>query len=202
MMERPTDENLAIRAREGSAAAFEELFNKYKKPLLNYIYRIVGNRATAEEVAQDVFMKTYKNLYLFDPGRKFSTWIYTIARNQAKNALRDRKYNKDVSLENVISEEDKTLTLKDVIAGSDPDPSLIAESEELEKEAQKVLDSMPLEYREVITLCSIQGMTYKEASGILGCSIASISIRLNKAKELFINMMGMDSREKGSGSHD
>jgi RNA polymerase sigma-70 factor (ECF subfamily) len=187
-----SDEILANLAKEGDMRAFEELFSRYKKPILNFIYRLIGNKETSEEVSLEVFMKVYANLSIYDPERKFSTWIYTIARNLAKNALRDKKYFKDMSFEETVSGGDEPLKLKDLIADPNARPDLAAQDEELNAEAQKVLDSLPAEYREVITLCSIQGLTQEEASKIIGCSIATISLRLEKAKEIFINRLGLD----------
>jgi len=192
MAERQTDEILAARAKEGDTGAFEELFHRHKTAVLNFIYRLIGNRETAEEVALDVFMKAYKNLYLYDPERKFLTWLYTIARNQAKNSLRDKKYFKDVSLETQVLGKDEAVTLKDMIADPRADPLSMAESAELEGIAQKILNSMPAEYREVITLCSIQGMVYEEAGRIIGISTAMVAVRLNKAKELFMKQLGVE----------
>lgn len=191
MPDRLPDEILVTKAKEGDIHAFEELFNRYKKAILNFIYRLIGNRETAEEVAQEVFLKAYNNLDIFDPERKFSTWLYTIARNLAKNAIRDRRYFRDVSLEESVIGEDEVIKLKDVIADPNARPDLIAQDEELAEEAQKILDSLPLEYKEVITLCSIQGLTYSEAAKIIGCSIASVSVRLNKAKALFMKRLGI-----------
>lgn len=194
MVQEPvSDEVLAAMAKGGDVAAFEKLFYRHRKPILNFIYRLIGSKETAEDVAQDVFIKGYKNLYLYDPKRKFSTWLYTIARNQAKNALRDRKYFRDTSLDMAIGGQDGKLTLKDLISDPGADPAMIAESEELERQAQKVIDSLPIEYKEVITLCSIQGLTYNEAAEIIGCSAPNISIRLKKAKELFIKRLGINS---------
>lgn len=186
-----TDELLAKSAKEGDMRAFEELFLRYKKAILNFIYRLIGNKETAEEVALEVFMKVYENLAIYDPERKFATWLYTIARNLSKNALRDKKYFKDMSLEENIAGEGDTLKLKDVIADGGAGPDVIAQSDELNREAQIVLGELPAEYREVIALCSMQGLTMNEASKILGCSIATVSIRLDKAKELFMKKLGM-----------
>lgn len=192
MVEKPSDEILAANAKEGDVKSFEELFARYKKPILNFIYRMIGNKETAEEVAQEVFIKMYKNLEIYDPGKKFATWLYTIARNLAKNALRDRKYFRDSSLEEVIAEGDEQITLKDVIADDTMRPDTIAENEELASEAQKILDSMPVKYKEVITLCNIQNLTYKEAAGIIGCSILTVMMRLKNAKKLFMKKLNLE----------
>lgn len=197
-MDDRSDELLAKSAKEGDARAFDELFNRYKKPILNFIYRLIGSKETAEDVALEAFMKVYENLSIYDPEKKFSTWLYTIARNLAKNSLRDKKYFKDRSLEETIADGDEALHLKDVLEDPSIRPDVIAQDNELAEEAQRVLNGLPDEYREVITLCSVQGLTYEEAARILNCSIATISNRLEKAKKLFVKTLGIDpgNREK------
>ena len=190
MADKPSDELLARQAKEGDAASFEDLFDRYKKPIVNFIYRLIGNLQTAEEVAIEVFMRAYNNLYIFDANKKFSTWLYTIARNLSKNALRDKKYFRDISLDQSIIGKDENITLKDVIADPGAAPDAIAEDAELAEEAQKILDSLPLKYKEVITLCNVQGLSYEDAAAIIGISVASISIRLKEAKELFMKKLG------------
>ncbi|MDD5135848.1 MAG: sigma-70 family RNA polymerase sigma factor [Candidatus Omnitrophica bacterium] len=190
MDDKSSDELLARQAKEGDTAAFEELFNRYKKPLLNFIYRFIGNRQTAEEVTIEVFMKAYSNLDIYDPNKKFATWIYTIARNLSKNSLRDRKYFRDASLDESVFDKDESITLKDVIADTSASPDVIAQDEELSEIAQKILDSLPDKYKEVITLCSVQELSYQEAAAILGISVAGVSIRLNEAKKLFMKKLG------------
>ena len=194
MVDRISDEILAVRAKEGDTKAFEELFTRYKRPIINFIYRLIGNKETAEEVAQEVFIKTYKNLDIFDPKRKFSNWIYTIARNLAKNALRDKKYFRNLSLNKTIFEGDTAIKLKDVISDPSARPDLVATNEEISALAQQVLNAMPLKYREVIALCSVQGLTYREAAEVLGCSAATVGIRFNKAKVLFMKKLGIKTR--------
>ncbi len=195
MFDNRPDEALVSIARSGDEGAFEELFNRYKKPIINFIYRMIGNKETAEEVAVEVFMKAYNNLHIFDPNKRFNTWLFTIAKNLSKNAMRDRKYFRNVSLDQDIQLESGPVSLRDVIAdpGSAPDDAI--RTKELEREAQAILDSMPVKYREVVVLCSIQGMTYKEAAEVIGCSVASISTRMTEAKALFMKKIGLDDVE-------
>ncbi|MFA5142910.1 MAG: sigma-70 family RNA polymerase sigma factor [Candidatus Omnitrophota bacterium] len=190
MNDKSSDELLAKQAKEGDTGAFEELFNRYKKPLLNFIYRFIGNRQTAEEVTIEVFMKAYSNLNIFDPNKKFATWLYTIARNLSKNSLRDRKYFRDVSLEKSVFDKDESIKLQDVIADDNASPDMIAQDEELSLVAQKILNLLPDKYKEVITLCSVQELSYREAAVILGISVSGVSIRLNEAKRLFMKKLG------------
>ncbi|MDD5440504.1 MAG: sigma-70 family RNA polymerase sigma factor [Candidatus Omnitrophica bacterium] len=191
MMDHYSDEELAAKARGGEAGAFEELFHRHKRSLLNFIYRMVGNRETAEEVCHDAFIKAYKNLDIFEVDKKFSTWLYVIARNLARNAIRDRKYFRDISMDKEIVTDRESVSLKDMLADDHLRPDRIAQEEELAREAQVVLNSLPSEFREVITLCSIQGLSCKEAADIIRCSIATVSLRLEKAKRLFLKKLGI-----------
>lgn len=200
MADRPSDEILAQKAKEGDIAAFEELFDRHKRHILNFVYRMLGNMETAEEVTQETFLKAYNNLDIFDPNKKFTTWIYTIARNLSKNALRDKKYFRDISLEQIVFSENDVIRLKDVIADPNMGPDEIAEDEELSDEAQKVLDSLPPDYREIIALCGIQNLTHEQAAAIIGCSIANISIKLKEAKSLFMKRLGINIRGRSEGS--
>ena len=198
MLNRPSNEILANMAKKGDIKAFEELFERFKRPILNFIYQLIGNRETAEEVTQEVFMKVYNHLDIFDPERKFTSWIYIIARNLAKNALRDRKYFRDISLEKKVSERDKAIRLQDVIRDPSASPEAIAEERELAEIAQEILNSLPLKYTEVIALCSTQGLTYKEAAEIIGCSASSVGIRLDKARVMFMEKLNARIKNRGS----
>src|SRR5215213_8327466 len=77
----------------GEERAFSELVERYQTRLLNFIYRTIGDREKAEDLVQEVFIRVYRHLHRFDPQKKFSTWIYTIASNLAKNELRNRSRN-------------------------------------------------------------------------------------------------------------
>lgn len=188
-----TDELLIERARKGDMSAFDELFNRYKKGLVNFVYRLIGNREAAEEVAQEAFVKVYTHLSDFDVTKKFLPWVFTIARNLSKNALRDRSRIRETSMEEAVYEDEDAVRIRDVIKDPGMTPDLIAEDNELNESAQKILNSLPLKYREVIDLCSIQELTYKEASGIIGCSMTTVMLRLNKAKELFLKKLHLDA---------
>jgi hypothetical protein len=78
---------------DGERFAFQELVNRYQERLLNFIYRTIGDRDRGEDLVQETFVRVYRHLHRFDPTKKFSTWIYTIASNLAKNELRNRSRN-------------------------------------------------------------------------------------------------------------
>ena len=87
------DSGVASAFLDGESRAFDELVNRYQNRLLNFVYRTTGDRERAEDLVQEVFVRVYRHIHRFDRSRKFSTWIYTIASNLAKNELRNRSRN-------------------------------------------------------------------------------------------------------------
>lgn len=89
--EEPTDEQLIARFQEGDEYAFDLLVKRYRDPLMNFIFRFVGDRTDSEDILQETFLRLYKNKHYYKEIAKFSTWIYTIAGNLAKTELRKKK---------------------------------------------------------------------------------------------------------------
>jgi len=94
----PTDEELIARFQDGDTYAFDQLVRRYKDPLLNFIFRFIGDLNESEDIVQDTFYRVYKNKHYYKEVAKFSTWIYTIAGNLAKTELRRRKRRKIFSI--------------------------------------------------------------------------------------------------------
>ncbi|MFL5579836.1 MAG: sigma-70 family RNA polymerase sigma factor, partial [Gemmatimonadaceae bacterium] len=91
---RALDDSAVVRSfLDGEERAFQELVDRYQTRLLNFVYRTIGDREKAEDLVQEVFIRVYRHLHRFDASKKFSTWIYTIASNLAKNELRNRSRN-------------------------------------------------------------------------------------------------------------
>src|SRR5215208_7479063 len=107
---------------EGEERAFQELVERYQTRLLNFIYRTIGDREKAEDLVQEVFIRVYRHLHRFDASKKFSTWIYTIASNLAKNELRNRSRNPLVlyqSLRPQGEEDQRPLQFEDASSRQD-----------------------------------------------------------------------------------
>src|SRR2546430_14319575 len=106
----------------GEERAFQELVERYQTRLLNFIYRTIGDREKAEDLVQEVFIRVYRHIHRFDRSKKFSTWVYTIASNLAKNELRNRSRNPLVLFQTIKStsdEDDRPLQLQDATARPD-----------------------------------------------------------------------------------
>src|SRR5206468_8674602 len=103
----------------GEERAFQELVERYQTRLLNFIYRTIGDREKAEDLVQEVFIRVYRHIHRFDRSKKFSTWVYTIASNLAKNELRNRSRNPMVlfqTIKNNWEDEERPLQFEDTTA--------------------------------------------------------------------------------------
>jgi RNA polymerase sigma-70 factor (ECF subfamily) len=179
------DEILAEKAKQGERAAFDELYNKYKRPILNYIYRFIGNRASAEELTQEVFVRVYINIHRFEPRAKFSSWLYKIAGNLAKNFLRHAQYKEKLLPGKRGSKpgEEEMPDLIETMEDEGKRPDKAAETRETEKLVQEGIDRLPPHLKEVLILCDIEGLAYEEAARIMRCKPMTVGSRLWRARE-------------------
>jgi RNA polymerase sigma-70 factor (ECF subfamily) len=173
----PTDEELIARFQQGDSYAFDLLVKRYKDPLLNFIYRFIGDFVEAEDIVQETFYRVFKNKHYYKEVAKFSTWIYTIAGNLAKTELRRRKRRKVFSIHKETPLEQE-LELPDLKA----DPEKEVNSIVTEKIIQKAISSLPKKFRQVIVLRDIQGFSYEEISSIIKVPLGTVKSRVNRAR--------------------
>ena len=173
----PSDEELIARFQDGDAYAFDLLVKRYKDPLLNFIYRFIGDLVEAEDIVQETFYRVYKNKHYYKEVAKFSTWIYTIAGNLAKTELRRRKRRKVFSIHKETS-IDKELELPDQKSDPEKEVNTIV----TEKLIQKAISSLPEKFRQVIVLRDIQGFSYEEISSIIKVPLGTVKSRVNRAR--------------------
>ena len=173
----PTDEELIARFQNGDAYAFDLLVRRYKDPLLNFIFRFLGDLVEAEDIVQETFFRVYKNKHYYKEVAKFSTWIYTIAGNLAKTELRRRKRRKVFSIHKETAAE-KELELPDLKS----DPEKEVNTVVTEKIIQKAITSLPQKFRQVIVLRDIQGFSYEEISSIIKVPLGTVKSRVNRAR--------------------
>lgn len=173
----PTDEELIARFQDNDAYAFDLLVKRYKDPLLNFVFRFIGDIIESEDVVQETFYRVYKNKHYYKEVAKFSTWIYTIAGNLAKTELRRRKRRKVFSIHKETSAE-KEIDLPDLKS----DPEKEVNTVVTEKIIHKAINSLPLKFREVIILRDIQEFSYDEISGIISVPLGTVKSRVNRAR--------------------
>ena len=160
--------------QQGNPASFEKLLQKYYPRLLNFICRLIGNKETAEDLTQEVFIRVYKSAFSYNPRAQFQTWIYTIAKNTALNELR-RPQRGNVSLEDELKIQ--PLTGKE----SRPDYEILRE--EQIAVIQAAINSLPPQQRLAVILRRYEDFSYEEIAQTLNCSLPAVKSFLNRAKE-------------------
>jgi len=175
--ERLTDEELIKRFQEGDVHAFELIVKRYKDPLLNFVYRFLGNRTEAEDIVQETFLRVFRNRKAYKRVARFSTWIYTIAGNLAKTELRKRKKHTIFSVSE-MGYEDKDYEISD----ESLNPEKKVNSRLYDKIIQKEIEALSPKFREVIILRDIQELSYEEISKIIKVPIGTVKSRVNRAR--------------------
>jgi RNA polymerase sigma-70 factor (ECF subfamily) len=170
--------------------AFDVLVERYQARLLNFIYRTVGDRERAEDLVQEVFIRVYRHLGRFDRSKKFSTWIYTIASNLAKNELRNRSRNPLVFFQSlakgVAGEEERPVDFED--PRSRPDD--MYRKRHLRALVEESVAQLPVHHREVFVLRELEGKSYEEIAEITHCNLGTVKSRLNRARSAFAALVG------------
>jgi RNA polymerase sigma-70 factor (ECF subfamily) len=173
----------------GEERAFQEIVERYQTRLLNFIYRTIGDREKAEDLVQEVFIRVYRHLHRFDASKKFSTWIYTIASNLAKNELRNRSRNPLVLFQtmrkNSAAEDDRPLQFED--HASRPDD--LYRKRHLRALVEEATAQLPEHHREVFVLRELEGKSYEEIAEITECNLGTVKSRLNRARNSFAEII-------------
>jgi RNA polymerase sigma-70 factor (ECF subfamily) len=173
---------------DGETRSFDALVERYQTRLLNFVYRIVGDRERAEDLVQEVFVRVYRHLGRFDRSKKFSTWIYTIASNLAKNELRNRSRNPLVlftSMTKGWEDEERPLEFED--PSSRPDD--LFRKRHVRELVESSVAQLPSHHREVFMLREIEGRSYEEIAEITHCNLGTVKSRLNRARNSFAEII-------------
>ncbi|MBL52071.1 MAG: RNA polymerase subunit sigma-24 [Candidatus Marinimicrobia bacterium] len=172
-----TDEQLISRFQSGDERAYIELVNRYRDRLINFVYQFLGDFEQSEDVVQDTMLKLYQKKHYYREIAKFSTWIYTIARNLANTELRKRKRRKTTLLSQMTREE-KDYELPAI----QPETGQEVQNEFAEKRIQKAIQELPKHFRTVIILRDIQELSYDDISSIIGVPLGTVKSRINRAR--------------------
>lgn len=170
-----TDEELFQLTREGERDAFKLLVERYEARAVHVARGIVGSYETAREVAQDAFLKVYAARERFDPKRAFATWFYRILRNHAVDRLRRQ----------APGTPGGSVELAPEWGGAEETPDAIVSSDERRKLVRQVLDSLPHQFREVLLLRELEGLSCGDIGARVGATPGTVRWRLHHARKLF-----------------
>ena len=184
MSENEIDEDAALmlRVKSGDLAAFESLVEKYKQPVVNLIFRTLPDAAEAEDLAQVVFVQVYKSAHRYQPAAKFTTWLFTIARNLCLNEIRRRSRHPAESMDATVGEgaEESARQYEDTRSFG---PEEAALQGELEDKVQEAIQALPETQRTALLLCTDSELSYEDISSVIGCSLSATKSLIHRARE-------------------
>ncbi len=178
-----SDESLMLRYRDGDVRAFELLVTRHRKALFNFILRFVRDTAQAEDVTQETFLRLVKGADAYERQAKFTTWLYTIARNLCVDAARRGKHRKAASLDAPIGEEDGSTSLLDLVADGGAAVDRQAQSRELALRLRQAIEALPDEQREIFLLREVADLQFNEIAKVIGCPENTVKSRMRYALE-------------------
>ncbi|MBI4028572.1 MAG: sigma-70 family RNA polymerase sigma factor [Verrucomicrobia bacterium] len=180
------DAALMLRYRDGDESAFDALVEKFKSPVFNYVCRQVNNMDDAEDIAQNVFVQVYKSAERYEPTARFTTWLFTIARNLCLNEFRRRDRHPLQSLEETVTDDPASAPtqIADPRARS---PAIEVSEKELQGRVLAAIQKLPENQRTAVLLCRYDGMAYEEIAQVLNTSVSATKSLLHRARETLRN---------------
>ncbi|MGB1698622.1 MAG: RNA polymerase sigma factor [Nannocystaceae bacterium] len=197
---RVADEALMEAFREGDAASFEELTRRHRRGLFNFLLRSVGNRARAEELLQEVFLRVIRARERYVVTAKFTTWVYTIARNIAIDESRRAKFRRHRSLDAPTAMRDgEGPSLHERIPATQVSTDDAAQAPTIRDRVAAAVSQLPEEQREVFVMRQFRGMSFRQIGEVVGASENTAKSRMRYALEkLRKDLADIDPRDQAS----
>jgi len=180
--EATNDAEVMLRVKAGDDSAFEYLVQKYRRPMVSFMFRMAHNAAAAEDLAQEVFLRVYRSRANYEPSAKFTTWLYRIATNLAVNFARDTRHERPETMVSVDEPDQETGMTVDV-----PDSTLSAEEQIMRRERMAAIrqrvQSLPERQRTAVLMHKYQQMDYRQIAEVLKLSESATKSLLFRAYE-------------------
>lgn len=180
------EKRLVRRLKRRDEAAFSQLVLQYQQPIYNLCYRMLGNAAEAEDVAQEVFVKCFRAIHSFRGDSSLGTWLYRIGVNLCKNRLKylgRRRYDSTRALDDVAERAwSSTESTGVVMAEALARPDQVLEGHRAERRVQRALASLDPEFRELLVLRDLEGLSYADVVRITGLAEGTVKSRLHRAR--------------------
>ena len=177
-----SDEELMLECRKGDMSAFELLVRRYQDVLVNYIHYTINDYHRAEDLAQETFLRVFKNASRYEPKASFKSWLYTIATNLSRNEIRNRARRKTYFLEDMVDENEDVYDSEFMI-DTRFQPDILYEKKERQQLIKKTLKQLPENQRVALTLVTYQELSYEEISEILNCSVGAVKSLIHRARQ-------------------
>jgi RNA polymerase sigma-70 factor, ECF subfamily len=175
-----TDAEIMLRVRDGDDAGYDILIEKYRKPIINFMFRMVHNQAVAEELAQEVFLRVYRSRQTYRAEAKFTTWLYRIATNLGVNHARDTKHERAAQNVYLDQPDPETGTTPDVADETASAEENLVRDERMRAIRQHVM-ALPERQRNAVLMHKYQDMDYKQIGEVLKLSESATKSLLFRA---------------------
>lgn len=175
---------------------FEEVALVHLDTLYQTALRLTGNRAEADDVVQETYLRAYRSFARFNPGTNCRAWLFTILRNAFLNRLRGQRR------EVLEADMDQLETAQERTAAGEPSPEETFFQTVLHGDVDRALKALPLVFREAVILVDLEGLSYREAAEVLGCPIGTVMSRLSRGRRLLRVALARFAREHGYVKED
>ena len=176
----PSSEDLMARIAKGDDSALEILVNRHQTSVLNLIYRFVGDRTQAKDLAQEVFIRVWRAAKTYKPDAKFTTWLYRITANLCFNELKSARRRRWFQFRR--SNEDNEGSIEETFSDGSPTAEDLLLEKERSRQISDVLQSLPDNQRMALVLRRYDDLSYEEIARILNCSVSAVESLLVRAK--------------------
>lgn len=172
----------------GDGTAFTTLVNRFHPRLVSFVDRMIGDRDRAEDLVQEAFLRVYRHIHRFDQSRRFSTWLYTIASNLARNELRNRRRSP------VLYRRLDAPVPDDWTGPGEPEdprwrPDAVFWQRHLRQSVEAAVTRLAPHHRQVFVLRELEGRSYEEIATLTGCNLGTVKSRLNRARQQFADLI-------------
>ena len=190
------DRLLVDRFRNGDSAAFEEMVTRHWDRIYGMVHQLLRNQQDAEEVTQDAFIRAHRGLANFRGDSSFSTWLYQIATNLARNRYWywwRRKRDRTVSFDQPVGEDNDT-PLSEIFVGESESPDDVTVTQELVDRIAVGMEKLNAKHREILILRNVKNQSYEEIAAILGISVGTVKSRIARARDSLREIIGGDDK--------
>jgi RNA polymerase sigma-70 factor (ECF subfamily) len=204
---RPDRENEEVRDgdllelhRRGDTRAFETLVERYRRELFNFLFHLTRDASLAEDAFQETFLQVHRSAAAFDPARPFKPWLFTIAANKGRDALRQRMRHQAAPLDAAIAGNDQGATYADLMPADVPPPEAALTNQQTRQTVDSIVASMPDHLRTVLLLCYFQELPYQDIADALEVPLGTVKSRLHAAVRYFAHAWRAAAAKNGHES--
>lgn len=195
-----TDEQLFERYRQGDSEALRALIQRQRDDLFRFLYRMLGDRAAAEDVFQETFLQVHISADSFDASRRFRPWLFTIAANKARDWLRRKGRRRTMELSAPVKSHDGGgASFVDLMEIDVPSPDAGIERADLDRTVQSALDQMTPLLKEILLLAYFQRLSYQQIADELGIPLGTVKSRLHAAVAKFAQCYKQQMQDQDTG---